>query len=486
MEAFSNWKKPSSSLKSSIVREQLTCLCRTDNDSSTADYRLRSYYRAQSPLLWVDRNGVDWRPDTLLASLRNVGEMGFSQQAFKVEQIESDLARMRSLNFDDSLNTASRVAARLEYHLTKAFLRYVIGQRFGYVNPQYIFNRIDALNEDSLGHPLSFRRLYDVDIARPDKRFMALAYRMAQSDSLGIFMRQSRPVNDSYYQLQRQLQETTSLRMRMLILCNMERYRWRERAPQDTAGGKYVVVNIPAYHLFAHSADTMIDMRVGCGSLKTKTPLLTSAINRMDVNPVWNIPMSIVAKDVARHAGNHSYFDRNKYYIVERKTGKRVDVGDVTTEMLKSGTYRVTQEGGEGNALGRIIFRFPNNFSVFLHDTSSRGVFSRDNRGVSHGCVRVERPFDLARFMLDQPDDWTLDRLRITMGIPPETERGQNLIANEPENNRLIGSLPVKPRVPIYICYYTLYPDSTGHLRQWPDVYGYDKLIERGIKPFME
>jgi len=485
MEAFSKWKTPSMSLKSFTIRENLAHLCRADKDSTAADYRVRSYYRSESPLLWIDRLGVDARADTLLAFLKTVGEIGFTERSFCVAAIESDLARMRSLTFD-SVENANAVAARLEYHLTKAYLRYAVGQRFGYVNPHYVLNRLDALEEDSTGRALSYRKLYDVDTERPDKAFFAKAFRIAMTDSIGQFLRQSQPASPFFHALRQRLATTHGQRARMLLLCNMERCRWRERHPQDTTKGKYIVVNIPAFHLYAHGADTLVDMRVGGGSVKTKTPLLVSAIERMDVNPVWNIPMSIVRKDIVRHAGDPSYFDRNRYYVVERKTGKRVATEEVTASMLLSGNYRVTQEGGEGNALGRIIFRFPNNFSVFLHDTSSRSVFGRDNRGVSHGCIRVERPFDLARFLLDNPDDWLLDKLRITMGLPPETERGIKYMEDAPESPRLVGSLAVKPRTPLYIIYFTLYPDATGTLREWPDVYGYDAVIERGIKPFME
>lgn len=485
MEAFSKWRTSSLSFKSFAIKESIAVMCRADKDSTAADYRTRAYYRDENPLIWIDRLGVDSRADTLVAFLKTVGEFGFSERAFCVADIENDLARIRSLDFD-SVENASAVAARLEYHLTKAYLRYAIGQRFGYVNPLYALNHLDALETDSTGRAISYRRLYDIDTQRPDKAFLATAFRMATTDSLGPFLRQAQPTSPLFHALRRRLATTHGQRARMLLLCNMERSRWRERHPLDTAGSKYIVVNIPAFHLYAHGGDTLVDMRVGGGSVKTKTPLLTSAIERMDVNPVWNIPMSIVRKDIVRHAGDASYFARNRYYVVERKTGKHIPTEEATPSMLTSGDYRVAQEGGEGNALGRIIFRFRNNFSVFLHDTSSRSVFGRDNRGVSHGCIRVERPFDLARFLLDDPDDWLLDKLRITMGMPPETERGMEYMEDAPENPRLVGSLPVRPNVPLYITYFTLYPDATGALREWPDVYGYDAVIERGIKPFLQ
>lgn len=486
MEAFSNLKTPSYALNSTKIKTQIEALCYADKDSTTADYRTRTYYLKGGPLLWVDRYGVDSRPDTLLAELRRrVADMGFTERSFDVNRIQADLDRLRNLDFDDSTHSANRVMARLEYRLTKAYLRYVVGQRFGFINPQYVFNRMDALREDSTGKALSYRKLYDVDIERPDRPFYERAFRCISNDSLAPFLRSVCPADPMYASLKERLGRTLGVTMRRLLLCNMERMRWRQRLPIDRSG-KYVVVNIPAYRLYAYGPDSVVTMRIGCGSLKTKTPLLNSKIERMDVNPVWNIPMSIIKKDIAHHAGNPGYFASRRYYVVERATGKRVDPAVVTMGMLLSGAYRVSQEGGDGNALGRIIFRFANNFSVFLHDTSSRGVFSREDRGVSHGCVRVERPFDLAVFLLDSPDEWLLDRLRISMGLSPQTDRGLRYVESGAENNRLVGSVPVKPAVPLALAYYTLYPDADGTLHAWPDVYGYDDVVWRGIKPFMK
>lgn len=486
LEAFSDLETPSYALNSTKIKEHIASLCYADKDSSTADYRVRTYYLKGGQFLWIDRNGIDSRPDTLLAELHSqVEEMGFTERSFDVKRIQVDLDRLRNLDFDDSTNTINRVMARLEYRLTKAYLRYIIGQRFGYVNPLYVLNRLDALREDTTGRALSYRKLYDVDIERPSKSFYQRAFANISNDSLGIFLRSVRPNDDMYTLLIGKLKQCKNASMRRLLLCNMERCRWREVHPLDKSG-KYVVVNIPSYHLYAYGLDSVITMRIGCGSLKTKTPLLNSKIERMDVNPVWNIPMSIIQKDIVHHAGNASYFTSRRYYIVERSTGKRIDPSMVTQAMLLSGAYRVTQEGGEGNALGRIIFRFANNFSVFLHDTSSKGVFSREDRSVSHGCVRVERPFDFAVFLLDNPDEWLLDRLRISMDMEPQTERGQRYKESGAENNKLIGSLPVKPNVPLALAYFTLYPEPNGQLCSWPDVYGYDTVLWQGLKPFMK
>lgn len=485
METFSELKTSSYSLNSLLIREEIEHLCRKDRDSTFADYRTRSYYLNQGVFLWIDRQGVDSRADSLLSALATVGEMGFTPRSFDVPLIKADLRRIRQLEFNDSTNTINSVMARLEYRLTKAFLRYTTGQRFGFVNPYYVFNRIDPIDIDSTGKSSGYRKLFDLDVQRPGKGYFAVALRKIYNDSVSEYLKEVQPSDQLYHRFQRELQRAQSLSSRMRILCNMERRRWRGPAP-DESNQKRVVVNIPAFHLYAYTADTVIDMRVGCGTLKTKTPVLASVIERMDVNPQWNIPMSIITKEIASHVGDNSYFERNRYYVAERKTGRRLDLSGVTADMLRSGAYRVTQEGGAGNALGRIVFRFKNNFSVFLHDTSSKDFFERGNRGVSHGCVRVQRPFDLARFLLGNPDDWMLDKLRISMDMPPETSRGIRYVSDGEANRHLVSSLSVSPRIPLYIVYYTLYPEPGGDLKSYPDVYGYDKVIEQNIKPFMQ
>jgi murein L,D-transpeptidase YcbB/YkuD len=488
LEDFSEMKDDVYALDARLIREHLGHFCDADNDGSPTVVRVRKYYRNEGPLVWVDALGTDFRGDTLLATLRaRLHDMGFSEKPFCVRQISEDLERMRTLTFDTK-NDINRVAARLEYNLTKAYMRYVSGQRFGFVNPNYVLNRFDPREQDSTGHVRSYRHLFDVDMEHPDDAYTEKALRRAVPDSLGMYLRRVEPKGDLYRHLQTMLQTVTDSQ-RQRILVNMERCRWRGKL-QPAKDEKYVLVNVPAFHLWAVGPDSVVDMRVACGALKTKTPLLSSRITHMEVNPEWSIPMSIIRDDVARHGGDSGYFARRRYYIVDKKTGRRISPRNVSASMLRSGNYRVAQQGGAGNSLGRIIFRFPNNFSVFLHDTSSPGAFGRDNRGVSHGCVRVQKPFSLAVFLMEKdPDEWLLDKLRISMGMSPETDQGREYIdglAPGTKAPRLISSLKVFPRVPIIITYYTIFQTPDGTVRHYPDVYGYDKAIGEALKTYIQ
>jgi peptidoglycan binding protein len=481
-ETVSQLAEQSYRLDNSKIRKQLDLLARADRDSLVADSRTRRYYRDGGNLLWIDRFGVDKRADSLLAYLNTVEEMGFSKRVFVAGQIERDLQRIRTLDVDTGIRDVNRVMARLEYNLTKAFLRYTAGQHFGFTNPKQIFNNLDIREQDSVR--TTYRGLFDVPVKRPPKDFYSTALRKVYNDSVSIFLRESQPQNALYVRLIKHFKgKNLSESDRVRLLCNIERSRWRQNDyPQNHR--KYVLVNVPSYHLDAIEGDSVLTMRMACGTLDTKTPLLNSHIMRMDVNPQWIIPRSIIKKEVIGHVGNPDYFERHRYFILNRSSGRRVDPASVSAGMLLNPDYFVIQEGGEGNSLGRVVFRFNNNFSIFIHDTSSKWAFDRGSRSVSHGCIRVQKPFELAVFLLDKKDKTLIDKINYSMQAdlskPKEGEEKRTRV----DYRRLVNSVKVNPNVPLFITYYTLYPDVTGKMQTYADVYGYDKVLYQYLRDF--
>ena len=491
MEAFSDMKTPDFVFNLDVIRQQLRQQIAADSGKTAVANTVRHYYKGNNTLLWVDRTGVDSKADTLLRWLHSVGELGMKERAFQVDEIERDMKRMRTLDFDER-NTLSVIAARLEYNLTKAFTRYAAGQRFGFTDPYKLLNQLDAEKKDTAtGQVTKYRELFDIPMERVSANFYKTLLRKIKNDSVDVCLNEVQPQGKYYQQMKEMLGKATG-EDRKRILCNMERGRWRLRnaIPEE---GKRIIVNIPAFHLYAYGPDSLLDMKVVCGNAKTKTPQLTSNIEWMEVNPQWVIPMSIIETDVAKRAGDTTYFNKNRYHIFDRKTNKELPVTEVSQTMLLSGKYKVAQEGGAGNSLGRIIFRFKNNFSVFLHDTSNPGAFERSQRSMSHGCVRVAKPFNLCEFVLgDEADEWLLDRIRISMGLNPRTQQGISYLNEHAGDNlkeghhKLVSYVPVKPSTPLYIIYYTLWTDENGTLRSWPDVYGYDKAMWEQLKYYMQ
>ncbi|MBQ2495014.1 MAG: L,D-transpeptidase, partial [Prevotella sp.] len=145
IDALEEMKSSSYALNSQKIRNYIGRLVKQDGDSMIADYRTRNYYIKDGAFLWIDRHGLDERADTLLHYLGTIEQMGFNKKKFAIPQIEKDLERIRQLDLVDDKDTIdiNQVMARLEYYLTKAYLRYTAGQRYGFVNPTYLLNRID-------------------------------------------------------------------------------------------------------------------------------------------------------------------------------------------------------------------------------------------------------------------------------------------------------------------------------------------------------
>jgi murein L,D-transpeptidase YcbB/YkuD len=250
----------------------------------------------------------------------------------------------------------------------------------------------------------------------------------------------------------------------------LERLRWipaLPRSPQDSAGwGRAIFVNIPAFELFAfeelgRSGTPALAMRVVVGKAGTRTPVFTGGLDTVAFAPYWNVPRSIVVNEIVPK------LRRNPGYLAAQDMEI---VGGGIAE-LEAGKARLRQRPGPKNALGRVKFLFPNSHSVYLHDTPSRGLFARARRDFSHGCIRVEKPADLAAWLLRDRADW-----------PPARQ-------HEAMAGRKEIAVKVAPPVPVVLFYTTAVvrpvPDGNGGLRGqiefYEDVYQYDAKLERAL-----
>jgi murein L,D-transpeptidase YcbB/YkuD len=229
-----------------------------------------------------------------------------------------------------------------------------------------------------------------------------------------------------------------------IIIANMERWRW---LPRDL-GKAHVMLNVPDYTLKVVNADkTVWTTRVVTGKPgKMATPMLSETMKYITVNPTWNVPPSII---------NNEYLPalQQDPNALERIGLKMVQDSD--------GDIRIYQPPGEGNALGRIRFNFPNKFLVYQHDTPDKHLFAQDKRAFSHGCMRVQYPDKYAEVLLgiSQPNEgWTVDKLHKMYG---NTEQNINL---------------ARP-IPVHITYQTAFVDDAGHLQIREDVYGRDVAL---------
>lgn len=472
---FGKWNDRTYSLYSGTIRSVIDSM-RRENVRMYADEYVRQYYASKQPFVWITRSGVDRQADSLLAFLEQTPAYGQPARLFRTERIKEDLRRVRELDFSrtDNINTAF---GRVEYRLTQALLRYACGQRYGYVRPDRILNRLEQ-TDTTRNAP--FRRLYDMPVESAGETFVREALSALKEKRLMRFLHDIQPDNPVYRRLATAYGQATDKKLKEKLALNIERSRWRTEHPS----GKYVWVNLAGMYLIAmneKSGDTL-EMKVCGGSDKHKSPMLTSKIERMDLNPYWIVPYSIIKKEIApRHAQSTSYFSRNRIRIFDKETGEEADPAAVTASMLTSGRYRLRQDNGEGNSLGRLIFRFPNNFSVFLHDTDNKQAFGRDNRAISHGCIRVEKPLELALFLWENADEKAIDKLRTEIGLPPLN--GKEEEKNEDRKPKT-GTRRFDTPVPIFIDYYTAYPDLHDGIGYYPDIYGYDEALQKKLDAF--
>lgn len=244
------------------------------------------------------------------------------------------------------------------------------------------------------------------------------------------------------------------------IRLNLERMRW---LPRDL-GPVYVQVNIPDFRLTVMGEGReLFSTRAIVGRVQRPTPILSGNISSLVVNPFWNVPQKLAREDILpRVQDDPSYLIEHRYNVYENWVPGAPVLDPLQLDWLEIQpwdlAYKFQQNPGPGNPLGKVKFMFTNPFSVYLHDTNHRKQFSHSQRSLSSGCVRVEKPLELAQLLmgLEDPADVADGRL------------SELLEANE--NGRIALSRPV----PVHFMYLTCWVDQWGVLQFRNDVYGYD------------
>lgn len=225
-----------------------------------------------------------------------------------------------------------------------------------------------------------------------------------------------------------------SPRLESDLVANMERWRW---LPAHV-GERYLLVNIPEYRLRLFDEGRVVhETRVIIGKPQTPTPVFSDMMDHAVVNPSWFVPPSILKKMNVETASQQGY------HVTQRR-----------------GVTSVRMPPGPRNALGNIKFMFPNDHAVYLHDTPNRGLFGGASRALSHGCVRVQNPFELAGKIIGS--QWSESRLRGMIGYGERT-------------------LKLEERMPIHLSYFTLWVDEYGDLKSFGDVYGHNARTRRAL-----
>ena len=249
------------------------------------------------------------------------------------------------------------------------------------------------------------------------------------------------------------------------IEANLERWRWLPHV----LGERFIYVNVANFELEAFEGSPKnLAMKVVAGSEAWQTPDFASQMTHLIVNPDWTIPIPVLLKETVNYVlQDPCYFRNNKMVILKGYGEKEVEVEPASINWTKLNEknldFRVRQEPGPENILGRLKFVFPNKYDIYLHDTPYQEDFAKTARAFSHGCIRAERPVELAVWVLRGKPNWDLKQ--ILAAIDAGDERTVKLV--EP--------------IDVYFLYSTAWIEDDGTLQFRADIYERDKKLTEAL-----
>jgi len=469
--------------------------------------------------LWINDSKLEGRARELIETLCHAEREGLRAADYDLAGLEAELARLK----EDKKSNPTALAA-LDLRLTRAFLDYGGDLLAGRLDPQavdngwYIKARRAAIDStlrsalskdefDDMVSPLRPRQKEYKELlkmlahyrelqARGGWGTIAEVSRLAWGDEgpwVGVLRHRlqvtgdlgnagGKPIyDDKVMKAVARFQERHGIlpdsavgpetlaalnvpvetRIRIIEL-NLERYRW---LPSDF-GKRYILVNIPDYRLYAYDdGKERFAMRVIVGDeYRHATPVFADSMTYVVFRPQWDVPRRILVDSVIPNVRkNINYLAQHSYEVVDLARNQVIaDPSAINWSKLdlRRIPFRVRQKPGSGNDLGIVKFMFPNQFSIYLHDTPADSLFDKQNRTLSHGCVRVEDPVKLAGYVLDQQEGWGDKEIL-------------EAVAADPTQDIAPTSVYLKRPVPVYLVYLTAFVRD-GVLQFRDDPYGKD------------
>ena len=393
----------------------------------------RDFYASRDNLpAWVDGDKPTSRLATLIDGLKASEDHGLDPGRYGTDKFKQTLALVKQNK--DRLDVAK--VPELDARLTYAYLKYASDLLGGSVNPKSI---------------------YEDWVAEPNKVDLKESLTKAvSSDTVRPVLGELAPQHPQYKGLQAALQRERQMPTGHLdqIRMNLQRWRWMPRE----LGERYVLVNVPAYQMQVIEGEKpVLAMRVVVGDPKHQTPLFSDEMTTIVFSPNWNVPESIIRKEMLpKVVSDPGYLERQDIQVVGT-SGEVIDAEavDWDDESAVTGLH-FRQEPGPKNALGLVKFQFPNPFDVYMHDTPQDALFNKPHRALSHGCIRLENPVALAQYVMRDRPEWTAEKINAAMNAGQE------------------HAVPLKEHLPVHIAYFTAWVNPDGSLTYTDDPYGLD------------
>lgn len=399
-------------------------------------YSSRHYYP-----FWFKRNELTAQGDTLMRVLHRAHYFGLVPADYHLKAIDR-LSWMTKMSMD------AKTLARIDLLMTDGLLAMAHHLHNGRIDRDRLVikspgEELDSLLWDVIHQSISKNNITEgLESLEPQYSF----YKLLKKDLRGKLDSLSFVVTDSM--MSRRIKQ----QVRDLSV-NMEQWRW------ETAESKepYILVNIPSFYLGVVDNDSMVfESNVVVGAPYSQTPVLDAKLVNLILYPYWNVPRDIATKELLPKVKHDpTYLVSNRYKVLDIR-GKEIHPDSVNWKEhhVNNFPFMFQQSEGEHNALGIVKFNFVNDFNIYLHDTNAKRFFAFDKRAYSHGCVRVERALDLAKFLVGRENPYS-----------SENDLQRVLKAGKQQQ------LNVDP-IDLRIRYFTCQPGSDGKVQFFDDVYG--------------
>ncbi|MBL4703349.1 MAG: L,D-transpeptidase family protein [Flavobacteriales bacterium] len=482
---------------------------------ATADYsqtksRIESTYSKTSRSIWFNDQGLSRNGDDLLFALNNIAGYGLDSSLF-------DLSTINKLVTDATSQEDKLIA---ELRLTSEYMRLATYLNRGYLSraeyqpifeldsvkvdlPQHL---VDAAEKESITESLTYLEPQIPEYKHLRSALMAYTQQFPISETTTVvspykddstkcisesaialvtfgYLDSLTMQNDSLVDLAIKLFQRhnglnedgkpgkytikafgKSNKYRYLLAqATLTKLRWKENQDRKS----YLYVNIPSYTMkITENGQYIQQHRAVVGKSWTKTPELTGQLEYFIMNPRWHVPYSISSTELLRKASKDStYLSRNGYVVSKggtRLNSKSINWTGVTGSNFD---YKISQNSGSGNALGRIKFIFPNSENVYMHDTPSRSLFANDIRSYSHGCVRLHKPVDLAKYLAEKQD----------LSVHKDSIQARI-------DSRINRKVTLKEKIKVYIEYYVSGTDLDGGIQFYLNIYKKDLDLIDAVK----
>ena len=424
------------------VRRKLSEVAQPDNEQDQKDIdALRAYYSSpEGKALWVSDRGSTQAAKNLVRALADADAYGLDSKAFKVPPLEDgSLAGRETGDLANVEITVSRAAL--------LYARYARGGRI----PQ----PAEMLNSNLDRRPQWI-----------DPKIVMAA--LAKTDAPDSYLRGLNPHHPQFEKLRElyvaELAKSKNGKLNAQakrLRANMEMWRWM----WEDMGHLYVLNNIPEFMQYVYRDGEIIRKeKIVAGLIDKQSSIFSRPLKYVVLRPKWIVPESIKVKELWPSLRRGGGLMRQYGLQLETKDGKTINWRTIDWNKADIRDYDVTQPPGPKSVLGHVKFSFPSQHTIFMHDTPDKWMFRASQRTLSHGCLRVQKPMELAEIVLKEDKGW-------------DAEKVAEVSRSGPLNNEIL----IDKEIPIHLVYFTEWVSEDGKLKSFRDVYGHEKRITQAL-----